>query len=272
MIVDIISIQSIQNNTYGDCLLVKTHPIIDSPFGWGGCVDMTREILLIYPNNKTMFAYLNNAKVNDEEYFEFAEDGAFSYERVSGIGACYVHNSFFESKDESKECGNPVDLGLSVLWADMNIGASSPSQGGTLFGYGDVSGEMWSEDESDYPSIAITRTKYDIAKFLWGNGWRMPTAEELEELSERCKWTPVNLNGVRGSLVTGPNGNSIFMPYAGSRIGVNTYRVGQMGECWAGTLSKFGSPVNMMFFGNSATLNWGASAALGATVRPVKDK
>lgn len=225
MIVDIISIQSIQNNTYGDCLLVKTHPIIDSPFGWGGSVDMTREILLIYPNNKTILAYLNNAKVNDEEYFEFAEDGAFSYERVSGIGACYVHNSFFESKEESKECGYPVDLGLSVLWADMNIGAALPSQGGTLFGYGDVSGEMRSEDESDYPSIAITGTKYDIAKFQWGNGWRMPTAEELEELSERCKWTPANLNGVRGNLVTGPSGNSIFMPYAGSRIGVSVHIV-----------------------------------------------
>lgn len=272
MIVDIISIEPISNDTYGDCLIVKTHPIIDSPFGWGGCVDMTRSFTLLYPNTKQMRSYLRNAKNNEDEYFEFAENGVFSYENVIGVGMCYVHNSFAQSSDNSSNIGHPVELGLSVLWADMNVGALRPSQYGTLFGYGDVTGEKWSEDESDYPRSAITGTEFDIAKNAWGNEWRMPTAEELKELSEKCKWVPTTIDGVKGNLVIGPNGKSIFMPYGGSRIGISTYRAGQLGECWAGTLSKFGSPVNMMYFGYSATLNWGANASWGANVRPVKDK
>ena len=181
----------------------------------------------------------------------------FPHENVNEIGMCYVHNSFGQSSDASSNIGHPVDLGLSVLWSDMNVGASKPSQYGLLFGYGEVNVEKWSENESDYPNLDITGTEFDIAKNAWGNGWRMPTAEELKELSEKCKWVPTSIDGIKGNLVTGINGKSIFMPFGGSRIGVNIYREGQMGECWAGTLSKFGSPVNMMFFGYSVTLNWG---------------
>ena len=78
MIVDIISIEPISNDAYGDCLVVKTHPIIDSPLGWGGCVDMTRIVALLYPNSKKILSDLSNAKYNKDEYFEFAENGAFS--------------------------------------------------------------------------------------------------------------------------------------------------------------------------------------------------
>lgn len=272
MIVDIQSIKHIEIEAFGKCLLVDTFPIIDSPFGWGGCVDMSRTIKLLYPDNSRMLSYLRNAKSNEEEYFEFAEHGAFVEQYIPGIGNCYIHNSFDEEAEASSNVGNAIDIGLSVLWADMNVGASSPSDYGPLFGYGDPTGEKWSEDENNYPKEAIIGTKNDIASANWGSGWRMPTAQELKELAEKCRWKPGTLNGVAGNIVTGPNGNSIFFPYAGSRIGVSTYRAGQMGECWAGSLSNFGSPVNMMFFGYSATLNWGACSAWGASVRPVKEK
>lgn len=272
MVVDIQTIKQVETNEYGKCLLVETFPIIDSPFGWGGCVDMSRTILLLYPDTKKMMDYLRKAKNNTDEYFEFAENGAFLFEYISGIGNCYIHNSLRESTVFASEIGNAVDLGLSVLWADINVGASSPSEYGKLFGYGDPTGEKWSESKNDYPKNAIIGTSYDIASSNWGNGWRMPSAQELKELAEICRWEKTSLKGVAGNLVIGPNGNSIFLPYAGSRIGVSTYRAGEMGECWAGSLSKFGSPVNMMFFGYSATLNWGACSAWGASVRPVKDK
>lgn len=272
MIVDIQSIKHIELEAYGKCLLVDTFPIIDSPFGWGGCVDMSRTIKLLYPDNPRMLSYLRNAKNNEEEYFEFAEHGAFVDLYISGIGNCYIHNSFDEKSEHSSNIGKPIDIGLSVLWADMNVGASSPSEYGPLFGYGDPTGEKWSEDENCYPKEAIIGTDNDIASANWGSEWRMPTANELKELAEQCKWKPGTLNGVAGNIVIGPNGNSIFFPYAGSRIGVSTYRAGQMGECWAGSLSNFGSPVNMMFYGYSASLNWGACSAWGASVRPVKEK
>ena len=272
MIVDIYSIKPIEVESFGKCLLVETFPIIDSPFGWGGCVDMSRTIKLLYPNNSKNFSYLNQAKDNEDEYFEFAEHGAFYNKFVHEIGNCYIHNSFFETSQKSTNIGKAIDLGLSVLWADMNVGASDPSGNGLLFGYGDPTGEKWSEDENDYPKEAIVGTKNDIATANWGPEWRMPTAQELKELAEQCRWEPSMLNGVEGNIVTGPNGNSIFFPFAGSRIGVDTFRDRQMGECWAGSLSNFGSPVNMMFSDYSAVINWGACAAWGASVRPVKDK
>lgn len=269
MIVDIQTISQIHSDKYGNCLLVECFPIIDSPLGWGGCIDMTRTVQLLYPDTPKMMAYLRDAKNNKEEYFEFHEEAVFEQEYVSEIGTCYVHNSFNDTHPFSKNVGLAVDLGLSVLWSNMNVGASNPSDYGTLFGYGDPTGEKLSDEESDYPQVDICGTKYDIAKANWGGNWRMPTAQELEELVENCFFVERSINGVKGCAVIGPNGNSIFLPFAGSRKQVSIYRLGEMGECWAGTLSKFGSPVNMMFYGSKAFLNWGASGYWGSSVRPV---
>ena len=272
MLVSIKSIETIEDKKYGKCLLVDSYPIIDSPLGWGGCVDMTRIVRLLYPDNKKNEIYLHKAKLNTSEYFEFAENGAFVIDNVPNWGECYVHNSFNENTEFSVQVGNAVDLGLSVLWADMNVGASVPSDYGKLFGYGDPSGEKWSGNENEYPKIDIIGTEYDIAKVNWGGKWRMPTVKELEEISEKCSWKPSTLNGVKGNEVTGPNGNTIFFPFAGNRIEANICRAGQIGACWAGNLSNFGSSVNMLFFGCSATLNYGANASWGVSVRPVMDK
>jgi hypothetical protein len=58
----------------------------------------------------------------------------------------------------------------------------------------------------------------DAATANWGAAWRMPTHEEQVELNEKCTWTKSTLNGVKGYKVTGPNGNSIFLPAAGVRM------------------------------------------------------
>ena len=52
----------------------------------------------------------------------------------------------------------------------------------------------------------------------WGSKWRMPTDEECKELTTKCKWrmTPDYCGtSVRGFIITGKNGNSIFLPIAG---------------------------------------------------------
>jgi len=86
-----------------------------------------------------------------------------------------------------------VDLGLSVKWASCNVGAISPEYYGGYYGWGDA--------------------KIKIA-YNWGDSWRMPTMEEIEELSIRCTWEWIKINDVYGQKVTGPNGNSIFLPAA----------------------------------------------------------
>lgn len=79
-----------------------------------------------------------------------------------------------------------VDLGLSIKWAGWNIGASAPEELGGLYGWGDPTGTKVSGNDDEYPSknppINICGTKYDIAHVQWGNGWRLPTKKEIEEL------------------------------------------------------------------------------------------
>ncbi len=114
-----------------------------------------------------------------------------------------------------------VDLGLSVKWAICNVGAYNP------FGYGNYYAWGETKPKSEYTkdncvtkdlylgSIAGNAT-YDAARANWGGTWRMPTEDEILELQDdKCKWELVTIDGHYGSKVTGPNGNSIFLPAAG---------------------------------------------------------
>ena len=56
--------------------------------------------------------------------------------------------------------------------------------------------------------------EYDVATANWGGSWRMPTLAEMKELINNCTWEWTTQNGVYGRKVTGPNGNSIFLPLA----------------------------------------------------------
>ena len=104
-----------------------------------------------------------------------------------------------------------VDLGLSVVWGEKNLGASSMYDAGSYYLWGDPTGTgiiMFFETPStDY----IVDTQYDIAKAKLGKGWRLPTREEIKELLSSCSWAIVS-NGVR---LTGPNGKSIILPLTG---------------------------------------------------------
>lgn len=143
-----------------------------------------------------------------------------------------------------------VDLGLSVKWATCNVGATSPQELGGLYGWGDVSGSNRSENNDEYPSAnppaSICGTEYDIATKEWGDGWRMPSQQEMIELAENCSWEWTSIDGVNGMKVTAANGNSIFLPAAASRTGDNIpTQIGQRGCYWSGTLwesdNKFAS-------------------------------
>ncbi|MBE6346589.1 MAG: hypothetical protein E7067_05205 [Lentimicrobiaceae bacterium] len=63
----------------------------------------------------------------------------------------------------------------------------------------------------------------------------MPTDEEMQELIDKCTWTWTTQNGVKGYKVTGTNGNSIFLPAAGHRLGSSLYHVGSDGYYWSST-------------------------------------
>lgn len=156
---------------------------------------------------------------------------------------------------ESDPSLGAVDLGLSVMWANCNVGASSPEGYGDYFAwgetevkdsyywenykyfYGDKNGNGYvDEDELAYINNDISGTHNDIASSEWGNGWRMPTLEEIQELVDECSWRWTKVNGVAGYRVTGPNYNSIFLPAAGYRDGDDFYEIGVCAYYWAATL------------------------------------
>lgn len=95
-----------------------------------------------------------------------------------------------------------IDLGLSVNWATCNLGSNYPYYRGTLY-----------ELSMEYQG--------DTATALWGKDWRMPTKEEFQELMDSCSWEFDNNN--QGFIVTGRNGNSIFLPAGGFKSGDRDY-------------------------------------------------
>ena len=78
----------------------------------------------------------------------------------------------------------------------------------------------------------------DVAHVKWGGSWRMPTFDEKNELVNKCTSTWTTQNGVNGRLVTGPNGNSIFLPAAGYCYGTDFSHRGSYGYSWSATLDE----------------------------------
>lgn len=146
---------------------------------------------------------------------------------------------------------NYVDLGLSVLWGTCNIGADSQQEKGGRYSYGETETkedysfksykhgrislvdvydvppmyQMYAspktEEIPEYENIGhILGTSMDVAHQLLGDGVRMPSKKEIEELLDKCTQQPEE----GGMRFISPNGNSIFMPY---------------GNYWSGTLNSY---------------------------------
>lgn len=153
-----------------------------------------------------------------------------------------------------------VDLGLSVKWATMNVGATKPEEYGDYFAWGETEPKDvydWStykhcygsptslnkyNTSSLYGRIVDGKTQLDLsddaARANWGGAWRMPTDAEMTELREQCTWIWTTQNGVNGYKVTSKsNGNSIFLPAAGYRNDSSLNKAGSNGYYWSSSLN-----------------------------------
>ena len=159
-----------------------------------------------------------------------------------------------------------VDLGLpsGLLWATCNIGANSPEEYGNYYAWGntepaskytenncytnysglDSDFDHWRLSDAGYiDENDILTPQYDAATANWGAGWRMHTRQEQEELCDNCTWEWTTLNGINGYKVTGPNGNSIFLPAAGYRWHDELKEGGTNGYYWGSSYR----PVNYAY-------------------------
>ena len=110
-----------------------------------------------------------------------------------------------------------IDLGLSVLWANCNLGADSPEKPGNHYAWGETEPKQKFSKKNYTANYFKERldASHDPATTLLGSEVRVPTKKECEELIEKCKIIPSTLNGFQGYKVIGVNGNSIFLPTAG---------------------------------------------------------
>ena len=183
------------------------------------------------------------------------------------------------NKDRGRLNGHEwVDLGLSVRWATCNVGASSPSDYGNYYAWGETKTKSsYTEGNSKTYNVVMPdisgEPKYDAATANWGEGWRMPTDEELEELIDKCDWQWTTQGGHNGYKVTGPNGKSIFLPAAGWRYGTSLNYAGDNGSYWSSTPggSDTLNAFNLSFDSGNHSVDWG-NRILGLSVRPVSDK
>lgn len=168
--------------------------------------------------------------------------------------------------------GEAVDLGLSVLWSDHNIGAVGAYDAGLFFGYGDITGTVVSNSYKDYVSQDVVGTDRDPAYVFWGGGWRMPTAHEIYELVERCEWRWAVRGGAEGYLVRG-RGGSIFLPVTGQRSGRDSAYVKTRGYYWSGEISEAdGDYASALFFHKGGRMLKEYRKFYGFVIRPVKEE
>ena len=190
-----------------------------------------------------------------------------------------------------------VDLGLpsGTLWATRNVGANSPEDYGDYFAWGetapksvynwdtykwggyDSNGRFYLTKYNTYSGYGTVDNKTELdpsddAACAHYPGGRMPSYDQIVELCNSCSWQWTQRNGVYGQLVTGPNGNTMFLPAAGYRWDDSLSDAGSDGYSWSRTLNSSG-PRNAfsLYFGSGGWGYWISNYRYnGFTVRAVR--
>ena len=158
-----------------------------------------------------------------------------------------------------------VDLGLpsGTLWATCNVGASSPSDFGLYFQWGDIKGypkeqvgkdKQFNCDEYKF-SIDGSNTNFskyikegtileledDAARSNMGGNWHMPSPKQIQELIDNTTSTWEEMDGVKGRLFTSKSdtSKSIFIPAAGFAYDGIVFSGGRYGHVWSSVLSAY---------------------------------
>ena len=209
----------------------------------------------------------------------------------SGVSASFTVKVFTEPQ--------MVDLGLSVKWASLNLGADLPGRYGNYYAWGEAATkDSYSWNSYLWGGSSTTLTKYnldstkgvvdyrrtldpadDAAQQAWGDDWRVPTLDEWNELknTSNCTWTWTQQNGYYGYKVTskksGYTSNSIFLPAAGAKDGSSVSNAGTYGEYWTATLYPTDYSKAYRLDASKNTIQWSMpNRYMGCSIRPVSGK
>lgn len=184
-----------------------------------------------------------------------------------------------EQEVENIDGHDAVDLGLpsGTKWATCNIGASSPEETGDYYAWGETSPKSTftidnyaDKNYGIFPDDISGNVLYDAARKEWGSRWRMPTAEECEELMANCKEKSVILLDPSKKMLIGPNGNYIIVPVTYWKE--HTHGMAPTWELfWTGTIAH--SKDNAFGVKDNGTTPLGSFYRwLGMPIRPVSPK
>lgn len=182
-----------------------------------------------------------------------------------------------------------VDLGLSVLWADKNIGANLPESYGEFFSWGEIRtqtkfdfesyryfhGDIWNPVITKYNGsdhFQLLQDVDDAASCVLQLDWHIPTKDNFEELFTKCSFEWGCRNGIRGYYFIGPNGNRIFLPAAGFMEITSHRHLGTSGLYWTSELVTSEQTDAWMFLARSNKFTFQQLGRfLGCPVRAVCD-
>ena len=232
--------------------LPKRNNIIEAGIRYGTVPDVKQSTQIILEDRGVFEKELFDLQPNTEYYA-----WAYARGRVDTVYSEMV--SFRTWLLPPTENGHEyVDMGLSVKWANCNVGASRPEEYGDYFAWGETqpkkeySWETYRYCNGSASSLnkyngdrcyAVVDNKMvleaadDAASANWGGAWRLPTQEEQDELLNNCTWTWTTINGVAGyKVISKINGNSIFLPAARYYLGASLGGEGT-GGYWSSSLS-----------------------------------
>lgn len=180
-----------------------------------------------------------------------------------------------------------IDLGLSVLWADSNLYDDIDMGKGAKFSWGDIGkrtffryidAKLNKKSEYDLKKILgkddmsiCGNEKYDAAKNLWGDNWRLPQKHEIDELIECCDWEWTIINSISGYKVIGKNGNFIFLPITGESV-ADKSDFPLSGFYWSGSANNdiLGEESHFLYFDESQKVQKSDGKRWhGMAIRPV---
>ena len=248
----------------GICWGINPNPTLDDDFttDGSGLGEFTCNIVNLTPNTK----YYVRAFATNSVGTSFGEQVEFTTLEVEEDGTINGYEY--------------VDLGLpsGLKWATHNIGATSPSEKGDMFAWGEISPKA-QYTEANCTSYGLNMQdiagdpQYDAARANWGSTWKMPSKKDFEELMNECTWEwVVDVNGVGCKKVTGPNGNSIMLPISGY-VYESSYYMQDFGYYWTSTpISTYEQFSYDFFFDQEYNLSMGYDdRCYGQAIRPVSE-
>ena len=203
-------------------------------------------------------------------------NGATYYYAAYSIleGSCY-YGDVKSFKTPEAPAGKYVYLGLSVPWADRNIGAKAPVECGNRYYWADVNPagatcDLYSHstDDREWMDMSeISGTQYDAAKAAWGGNWRLPTRKEMQELAQKCDWELLTVEGVQLFKVSSRSenlkGNYIYIPITGVLYNGTDYEhdeydptIKHKDTAYLMTSTQVDGKVHDAMFGGGKDLRW----------------